>query len=270
MALALTAWASTGALAQPQAPLPPSAPPGLVSPGLVVHVVAHEDLEPDALRALARPGVTLWLETRSNTLRESTLEHLGRFDEAWVRLRLPLGDVPARQLRRHPRLGAWLSVAAATGGSTGQLPGVRRVAVDVAGPLDEALAERLRAGRVSLTRWTPGAAIDVLSWSLFRALPGRRVLAPDPGGLLAVQCPVRTATEPSLELDVATLLALSSDVFPCSAGTRVVVRPDVDAWLVQSMVVRDPSLELVLRVGADGDEATRVAHFLDGLGLPRR
>ena len=76
--------------------------------------------------------------------------------------------------------------------------------------------------------------------------------------------------EPSLELHVATLLAMSSDVFPCGTGTRVVVRPDADAWLVQSLLVREPSVELVLDVGADADVGQRAAKLLDALALPRR
>ena len=35
-------------------------------PGYRVHLTASEDLDPDRLRALARPEVVLWLTTRSN------------------------------------------------------------------------------------------------------------------------------------------------------------------------------------------------------------
>ncbi len=252
------------------APLPRGAPGELTAPALRVHVIADEELGPDRLRSFARPNVSLWLKSRSNTLRDSTLEHLGRFDEAWVSLRAPLSEVDARQLKGQPKVGVWLDEGSLVPELLGRLPGARRIAVQVDGPLDEAVVERLEQARVSFTSWRPREAIDVLSWSLFRRLPGRKVFAPPPGQLLPVKCATRSATEPSLELDVATLLAMSSDVFPCSTGTRVIVRPDADAWIVQSLLVREPSVELVLDVGDDAEVGQRAAKLLDALTLPRR
>lgn len=263
---ALLALAAGAALAQDQRPLPRGSPEALVAATVRVHVVASEELEPDALRALARPQVTLWLETRSNTLRESTVEQLARFDEAWVQLRAPLSKADARVLARAPKAGLWLSPKELDG-VLGRAPGVRRLAVDVAGPLDAALAERLRAARPSFIRWQPGAPVDLLGWGLFRQLPGRKVWAPAPTEVLATRCAERDSALPSLELHVATLLAMSADVFPCGRGTRVVVGGDVEPWLLQSLVVRDPALELVLRVGADAAKASQARKLLERLGL---
>jgi hypothetical protein len=66
---------------------------------------------------------------------------------------------------------------------------------------------------------------------------------------------------------VANLLALSSDVFPCGAGMRVVVQGEAETWLLQSLLVRDPSVELVLEVGADSARALAARGLLERLQL---
>lgn len=262
----MLALAAPFAAAQDQRPLPRGSPDALVTSSLRVHVIASEELEPDALRAFARPQVTLWLETRSNTLRESTVEHLALFDDAWVRVRAPLSVTDARVLARVPKAGLWLTPGDLDG-VLGRAPGARRLAIDVKGPLDAALAEKLRSARPAVVRWSPNGAVDLLGWGLFLQLPGRKILAPAPTELLATRCGDRSATLPALELHVATLLAMSADVFPCGRGTRVVVTGELEPWLVQSLVVRDPALELVLPVGADAAQASRVRKLLDRLGL---
>jgi hypothetical protein len=47
----------------------------------------------------------------------------------------------------------------------------------------------------------------------------------------------------------------------------VVVPVDVDRWLLQSLLVRDPSVELVIEVGDDPDRATRARLLLESLGV---
>jgi hypothetical protein len=256
---------ATAAFAQDQRPLPRGAPDAVVGPPPKVHVRVHEDLDPDRLRDLARPGVTLWLSTSSNTLRASTLENLGRFDVAWVELRPPLRPHDALSFRRLPSVGAWLTPQ--TLEVAGRLPGARRLAVRLEGALDEARLASLQRARPSEVRWTPAGPVDLLQWSLFRQLPGHQVVAAPASSLLAVKCPERAAGEPALEVHVATLLALSSDVFPCGPGMRVVVQPTIDPWLLQSLRVRDPSVELVIDVGADPRLALGARALLDQLGL---
>ena len=48
------------------------------------------------------------------------------------------------------------------------------------------------------------------------------------------------------------------------------VRPDADVWLVQSLLVREPSVELVLSEGDDAEAGQKAAKLLDALSLPRR
>ena len=80
-----------------------------------------------------------------------------------------------------------------------------------------------------------------------------------------------TAVNPGIDVDlrrhVANLLALSSEVYPCGTGTRVVVQPEVETWLLQSLLVRDPSVELVIEVGADPARAIAARGLLERLQL---
>lgn len=254
--------AASGAFAQDQRPLPRGAPEAFVGPAPRVHVRVHEDLEPDRLRELARPGVTLWLSTRTNTLRASTLENVARFDAAWVQLRAPLAPYDARTFSKLPSAGAWV-----TPDSLGAVGRFRRIAVGLEGPLDEALLAKVSAARPAEVRWAPQGAIDLLSWGELRRLPGRRIVTAEPQALLPVKCESRRAGDPSTELHVASLLALSSDVYPCGTGTRVVVQPEVETWLLQSMIVRDPSVELVVEIGAEAPRALAAKGLLERLQL---
>lgn len=256
-ALTLAVWLASGAaLAQ----RPEGAVEASLPPGVRVHVRAHEDLEPDRLRELARPGVTLWLETRSNTLRASTLEHLARFDMAWVRLRAPLRPADALVFRRLPRVGAWLradSLAVA-----GRLPGARQVAVEVVGPLTEAIAAGVTAGRPAWVTWAPEGGVDVLSWALFRQLPGRRVVR---AAAPPVGCDAIGPGGPAVELPASPAPS------PCGPGAWVVVTPETAHSTLRAILAREPSAQLVLEVGAEAGAVARAralfAHL--GLGAPR-
>ncbi len=258
----LLALAAGAAFGQDQRPLPRGAPEAFVGPTPRVHVRVHEGLDPDRLRELARPQVTLWLSTRTNTLRASTVENVARFDVAWVQLRAPLLPYDAQVFSKLPAAGAWVTAA-----SLGAVGRFRRVAVALEGPLDEALIARVSAARPAEVRWTPPGPIDLLAWGELRRLPGRRIVAAEPKALLPVKCDARSAKDPSTELHVASLLALSSDVYPCGTGTRVVVEPAVETWLLQSMIVRDPSVELVVEVGSDAARAVATRGLLERLQL---
>jgi len=68
-------------------------------PGVRVHVQASEELDPDRLRALARPDVVLWLRTRSNGLRRSTAETLRLAGSALVEVEGTFTEELASRLR---------------------------------------------------------------------------------------------------------------------------------------------------------------------------
>lgn len=261
---AVLALLSTQAWAQEQRPLPKTAPQVFVASRPRVHIRAHEDLDPDRLRELARPGVTLWLSTQSNTLRASTVENVARFDRSWVQLRAPLQSFDARVFSKMPTAGLWLDLASAS--IARRVPGVRQLAVSVYGPLD---AQQLRIfdSRAAEVRWTPTAPVDVLTWGLFRQFPGRKIVVANSETLLSMQCAQQKTGEPSMEVHVASLLTLSSGIFPCGSGTRVIVDPLIDDWLLQSLLVRDPSVELVVEVGGDSKVALATRGLLDRLQL---
>ncbi|MBL8922541.1 MAG: hypothetical protein JNJ54_27060 [Myxococcaceae bacterium] len=257
---------ATAALAQDQRPLPAASPELIVGRSVPVHVVASEELEPDVLRALARPGVTLWLTTRSNTLRESTLDTLKRFETSWVQLRLPLAPVDGNALARAPRAGLWLAASPELKPALSRYRASRPLALELEGALDADLHALVGALRPTFSRWRPADPVDLLQWSRFRSLPGRKTVVLAPGLLVPQSCDARSPVEPSAELHVATLLAVSAGVFPCGAGTRVEVLPEVEPWLLKSLIVRDPSVELVVNVGDEVRKVGKTRALLELLG----
>ena len=247
---------------QLQRPLPAGSPEDFTAPAVRVSVVVHEDLDPDLLRALARRDVTLWLQTRSNSLRASTLENVARFDEAFVQLRSPMSREAAQSFARLPRAGAWLEVDQLA--VVPRLPGARKVAVEFKGALDAELADRVTAAKPSMVRWSPdaNAPLDLMQWGLFRQLPGRKVVVMPVSALRPATCTDQLSMM-SPELDVATVLTMNSAVYPCGKSTRVVIRPSIDHWMVQSLTVRDPSVELVVLIGTGVNAARETRTILD-------
>lgn len=253
MALVVSGLAS----GQHHRPLPTETPAALVA-RVPVHVVASDELEPDVLRALARPGVTLWLETSSNTLRDSTLDSVLRFERVWVQLRAPITASAWKGLAKIPRAGIWVAVTPALDLT---LRGVRPVALEVRGAFDGALV-----GRADELWWLPTEAPDLLEWSRFTStVVGRRLVRWPVALTVPSSCTTRDAAAAPV-VHVSTLLAMSSGVFPCGSGTRVELNAETDPWLLQSLVVRDPSVELVLRVGNDVRQVGRARLLLEALG----
>lgn len=257
-------------LAADHRPLPAAAPNELVAPALAAHVIADDELEPDALRALCRPQVTLWLQTKSNVLKASTVETLNRCERAFVQLRPNVSDAARRQLERAPRVGLWVAAAHVDDPSILRLKGPRPLAVWFEGALDEGLARRLERARPGLIEWRKPIGPSVLSWGLFLALPGKKLLSVDADRSAPLVCsgPVSDRA-PSVRVHVASLLALGADPYPCGAGSRVMVAPDVDRWLLQSVLVRDPSAEPEVRA-VSAREASLAAALFDELQLERR
>src|SRR5207248_2797002 len=90
------------------------------------HVFFDEELEPDAVRLLARPSCTAWVRTRTNMVRESVVERLARFGAAYVQLRAPFLEAHGAQLQRAPSVGAWLGPGGLRAGDASGGAGHRR------------------------------------------------------------------------------------------------------------------------------------------------
>jgi hypothetical protein len=245
--------------------LPPGAP-DLPPPGLRVNVLASEALQSDHLRALARPRVTLWLSTRGNVLADSTLVSLGRFAQAWVQMRAPFSRSQLEQLERLPRVGLWVRATELGGKGAGWLKGPRRLAIELDGPLDEALAARIEAVRPDWVIWRHSGPVDLLAWALYKQLPGRKLYAPEPDQLTRVDCGRREQPrEPAAWVPVAVLTAAAGDVFPCGKGGWVQLEPGAERWIASSVLAHDPSAELVFDVGAAEDRSVATRRLLDDL-----
>ena len=244
----------------------PPAPQATLTLGTRIHLHASEELDPDLLRPLARKNVTLWLSTRSNTLRGSTLDTINRFGEAWLAFRAPVLEAEAHQLAKVPTAGLWIDASDLDGAR--RLLGPRRLAVKLSGPLDPALAEKLRKLRISELSWAAPAEVDLLSWGLFRQLPGRKVLRRKADELWPLKCPPSpSASEPTMEVAIEALATGAGRAFPCGRAPRVLVPLTVEVSTVQALLALEPSAELVLEVGEDPLKASKARRLLDALGF---
>lgn len=242
------------------------APAQLVLAEYRLHLVVDESVEADDLRALAGSGTVIWLRTRSNMLRESTVEALALFPEAYVQLRPPLKEEQIRQLRRAPRVGAWLDAQALSGQGLHWL-GPRRMAVEIRGALDEALARRLSAVHPSRIIWLPGSSeVSLESWGAFAQLPGSKLLSI--GGDFSSTCPElpwRAALSTvSLRVEEGT------GGETCGLGRRVVMKGFPNDAVLGAVLGRDPSTELELEIGPGASELERARAWVRRLEVAVR
>jgi hypothetical protein len=229
------------------------APQALAFPSWRVHAFVVEDVDPDALASLARPGVVLWLKTRSNMLRASQVARLGRFSESYVQLHSPILEGQVRQLEAAPRAGVWLDEAALADRGLFRL-GARRRAVSIDGELT---AERLAAlvqARPARVLWRPTQAPRLDEWARFAQAPGVRVLV-WAGPLDAADggCPLARPPEGlTLWADSPRLGAPARLAAACGLALWVQVPPQVgDAWL-QALFAANPKTELQVDVPDEG------------------
>ncbi|NMO13852.1 hypothetical protein HPC49_46315 [Pyxidicoccus fallax] len=266
-----------------QAPSEPG-PSGLTLPGYRLHLVVDESVDADTLRALAGSGTVLWLRTRSNMLRDSTVEAVALFPEAYVLFRPPLLEAHADQFRRAPRAGVWVgSESLGKGVGWHSRLGPRRVAVEVRGPLDTEVARKVAALRPARVTWLPGEADATLAgWGELAQLPGTKVLAlagvagvaqaagslsPGPRGERAEASASEAAPRPRPCVEEEVLpgllraarsrVALRVDMGapvdgpPCGMTRRVRVSGAPDDAALVALFSRAPDSELELDVGAD-------------------
>jgi hypothetical protein len=224
-------------------------------PGVRVHLEASEDLDPDRLRALARPEVVLWVRTRSNGLRRSTAETLGLAGAAFVQVRPPLGAPALAPFVG--RVGPWVEERGVDVRRVRRWsPG--RLAVDVEGPFTEELAGRLRVLRPVAVRWARGGWPDSAEWARARGFSGVELA----GAAASIDCaivPPRTRIRVRVPLSSATAEGI------CSLPIRVEVPASVDAGDVQRLLVLHPAADLAVDVGDEVGRADAVRHLLDRL-----
>lgn len=223
-------------------------------PGVHVHLQASEELDPDRLRALARPEVVLWVQTRSNGLRRSTAETLRLAGAAFVQVRPPLGAPALAPFVG--RVGPWIDergvdVARVRRWSPG------RLAVGVEGPLTEELATRLRTLRPVAVRWTRGGWPDHEEWTRAKAFPGVELVNPGPEDCAVV--PPKSRARVRLPLAKVTADGI------CGLPLRIQVPADADPEEVQRMLLLHPSADLLVEVGNDVGRADAARRLVDRL-----
>ena len=219
-----------------------TAPSDFVLLGYRVHVFASEDLDPDALRRLVRPGVTLWLQTRSNMLRASTVDTLRHAEVAWVQLRPPVLQVHWDQLGKLPRAGVWLDPRHVAGQGMGRR-GSHPLALEVTSPVPAELLTKARP-LATLFRIPVGA-------ELARRVPGERLL----WGGMSGSC----AADPSLKV------RLDAPWRPACAHGVLAQLTRVQVAELQALYAAQPGVELAVEVADSEAAASGVAALLDAL-----
>lgn len=267
----------------------------------MIHVRASEQFSVDALNLLVHPRVVLWLETDSNSVKASTWDVLRRFDSAYVRLRAPVLLQHVRDLARHPQVGVFADAAvlfsplgspskagavvksdcqfdAGDERCSGSMSrrndeavfrrlGARPVVLQVEGALDENVFEQISHARPRWVHWKSPKNVDLLSYGFFRQMPGRALVSFEPERMVPFVCDGRP-NPPSLKVHLATLLALPTPVFPCGANSVVTIDPQIDRWLLQSLLAANPGIELEINVGRDELALKNAAALLEELYAP--
>ena len=234
-----------------------AAPEPLALPGFRLHLALSEDIEPDRLESLARPGVVLWLETHSNLLKRSLAERLGRADASYVRVRPPLGSVNAwQQFTGH--IHPWVALVGL------DVAAYRRwapagTAAEVVGSLTEERLTQLRALRAQTVRWRPEEAPTPEEWARTVRLPGLEVRPPE--ALPPCERPIKGAER--IRLRVRAALAEASGA-GCGFALRLEVPLSSTEAELRELLVKWPGAELWAQVSneADGAAASALVQIL--------
>lgn len=237
-----------------------TAPAQVALPGYRLHLFASEELHPDALRLLTRPNVTLWLDTRSNMLRDSTLENLRRASESYVRFHPPVTDVQAKRFSGAAASGVWLDANELGGQGVYRLGG-RALAVELSGAGEPAQWRKLQSARPSFTWWS-AIPCEPTAFQSFRGLSGRKVMVAP-----SFDCKLRPP-------DKARIAVRAADVkLPEGANPDqliVWIRADASPETVRTILVQHPNAELAVTVGANEQDARKLAVLLDALEQKKR
>ncbi|HYV46680.1 MAG TPA: hypothetical protein VFA20_17570 [Myxococcaceae bacterium] len=243
------------------------APESVVLAGLRAHVFFDEELEPDAVRLLARKSCTAWVRTRTNMVRESVVERLARFGAAFVQLRAPFLEAHGGQLQRWPGVGAWLGPGDLRARGVGGVGG-RPWAVSLFGPLRAEDLGTVAWAKVAEVRWTPGPRdLTLEAWARFAQAPGSKVVV-WPGGAPA-ECEAwaraRAGAPPAIKVGPMEPAALGKVAAACPLVTRVEVPATADEGALARLLAAWPRMEPEVDVGASSAQARAAARLLDGL-----
>jgi len=222
-------------------------PEPLVLPGFRLHLEVSEDVDPDRLEALARPGVVLWLRTTSNLVKRSVAERLGRAEASYVQVRSPFGEAVRAQFG--PRVHPWVALEGLDAGAFRRWAPAG-TAVDVVGTLSPERAQALQAVRPQLVRWQPEGEPAPEEWARTAGLSGLEV---HPVTLLPA-CPRPVKGAGHIRLRV---LAPQADVAAsgCGFALRLEVPVSISEAEVQQLLVHFPGSELWAHVGNDAEAA---------------
>lgn len=228
-------------------------PARLTLPRYRLNLLVDESVDADTLRSLAGSGTVLWLSTRSNMPRDSTLEALKGFPEVWLQVRPPLVEAHARQLARAPRVGLWVDATTLDLSGWHHRLGPRPVAVEVRGPLDMDVARRVSAVRPSRVAWFPGPEDATLAgWGEFVQLPGVKLMGP-----LVMDGPSAGdgawAWRSPTSRGLVWAWADSKGRAPADVVRRIRVRELLEESALVSLFVQEPATELEVEVGADAE-----------------
>jgi hypothetical protein len=253
--LAIAAWLA----------LSGSAPEPLALPGFRLHLVVPEDIEADRLEALARPGVVLWVQTRSNLLKRSIAERVGRAEASYVQVRPPFASAAVRQ-QFTPRIRPWVALTEL------DVASYRRwapegTALAFRGELSEAVLASVKAVRPQVFLWQPEVTPTAEEWARTQHLPGLEVRPVGP--LPPCERPLRGAQRIRLRVPVALV---ETSAVGCGFALRLEVPPSLSEAEVREVLVRWPGAELWAEVSGDAEgaaAATLVAVLTAAVPAPR-
>jgi len=233
-----------------------AAPDAWALPGLRVQLLVSEDLDPDRLRALARPETVLWVRTQTNGLRRSTAETLRLAGSAFVEVRPPLGAPALAPFVG--RVGPWVEESGLDVGRVHRWsPG--RLAVDVGGPFTAELAARLRVLRPVAVRWNRGGWPSREEWAQARGFSGIELSGTSGTPADCQVVPARNRVRLRVPLE-----ALTADGV-CALAVRIAVAPAADPAAVHAALLAHPNADLLVDVGNDAGRASAARQLIGRL-----
>lgn len=224
-----------------------------------IHVFASEALAPELLRALARPEVVLWLDTRTNSVAPAIEEVLRGAGRVYVRARLPLRPGASLAIPGAPRAGRWCAAkeCEAISARLGPTPLAARLTAAELPALVGAHAH-VRELRVE------GGSPDAGTLGELAQLGGTATWA--------APLPVDALCEtPALGRKVTFEVPAPSDdagwraVGGCSQALRLEVGPGSDVPRLERALLASPGLQLSVTVGADEGRARWARAMLEQL-----